>query len=386
MINKPLDEITEADLNELVRAAVAERKTLDYKRDLPTPMNDAAKRELLADISSFANTEGGDLVFGIDERGDVPVDIPGVKIDDPGTLILQYEQIIRDGLSPSLQPRTRAVPVKDRRYVLIIRVGRSPDGPHRVDANSRFYARGTNGKFEMDVNALRNAFRRSKTATEKATAFRLERINALANGDAFAEMVSGPKLVLHCMPLESFRENPAYNLVGLDDVWPMAAKDLNGWGAEINLEGVKIVASGKEHSAYTQIFRNGMIEAVRVGVLSVSHDPKMIPSLVYEKVVVEYLPQCFGILKRLGCPPPVVVGISLIGVRGSKLFVDPQSQMVMGRPNAIDRDVLELPEIVAEDLSAPPSLKPAFDRVWNACGYPESPHFDAAGNWIERRN
>jgi hypothetical protein len=384
MIPKPLEQITEADLNELLIAGVAERTTLDYKRDLPTPMNDAAKRELLADVSSFANTDGGDLVFGIDESGGVPTSIPGVKIDDPDELIRQYEQIIRTGLSASFQPRTRAVPLQSSFHVLIIRVAPSKDRPHRVDANSRFYARGTNGKYELDVNALRNAFIQSSTVTEKATAFRSGRIKALANGEGFAEMLSGPKLVLHCLPLESFRDNPEHKLAGFDDVRPMAANGLSSWGPQINLEGVTIVASGKEDSAYTQIFRNGVIEAVRVGLLSSSQASRIIPSLAYEEAVVNYLPHCFGILKKLGCKPPVMVGISLIGVRGWKLYVNPMTYFAMGSPNAIDRDVLELPEIHAVDLSAPPSLKLAFDRVWNACGYPASPHFDAAGNWIGR--
>ena len=42
MINKPLDQITEADLGDLMKAAVAERKTLDYKQQLPDT-NDAGQ-------------------------------------------------------------------------------------------------------------------------------------------------------------------------------------------------------------------------------------------------------------------------------------------------------------------------------------------------------
>ena len=50
MIPKQLDQVTEADLNDLVDAGVSERKTLDYKQQLPET-NDAGKRELLADVS-----------------------------------------------------------------------------------------------------------------------------------------------------------------------------------------------------------------------------------------------------------------------------------------------------------------------------------------------
>ena len=46
-----------------------------------------------------------------------------------------------------------------------------------------------------------------------------------------------------------------------------------------------------------------------------------------------------------------------------------------------------LPEIVVDDLSTPaePLLKPTLDLVWNACGVPSSPYFDADGKWIGRR-
>jgi hypothetical protein len=119
---------------------------------------------------------------------------------------------------------------------------------------------------------------------------------------------------------------------------------------------------------------------VRVGILRSPRNPSFIPSLSYEQALVEYLPACFKILRDLGCSPPVLVGISLIGVRGLKLAVDPRS-MTGSAP--IDRDVLMLPEIVVEDLSAPvgPLLKPTLDLVWNACGHQSSPYFDAAGNW-----
>jgi hypothetical protein len=113
----------------------------------------------------------------------------------------------------------------------------------------------------------------------------------------------------------------------------------------------------------------------------------MIPSLAYEEALVSYLPHCFEILRTLGCNPPVVVGISLIGVRGQKMALDAQRQLAMGASGAIDRDVLVLPEIFVENLSARADLllKPVLDLVWNACGYDASVYFDQNGNWIGRQ-
>jgi len=72
-----IDEITEADLQNLVNNAVLELKTLDYKRILPGN-SDGEKKEFLADIVSFANSMGGDIIYGISENNNhVPTSLDG---------------------------------------------------------------------------------------------------------------------------------------------------------------------------------------------------------------------------------------------------------------------------------------------------------------------
>jgi hypothetical protein len=43
---------------------VAEGRQLDYKEQLPISSDDD-KREFLGDVTSFANTAGGDLIYGV---------------------------------------------------------------------------------------------------------------------------------------------------------------------------------------------------------------------------------------------------------------------------------------------------------------------------------
>ena len=51
-----LNEIVESDIRELKDAGIQEGKTVEYKRELLGTRDDE-KREFLADVSSFANTE-----------------------------------------------------------------------------------------------------------------------------------------------------------------------------------------------------------------------------------------------------------------------------------------------------------------------------------------
>jgi len=63
-LEKDLQLIQEADLEELIKNKVPEGKTTEYKQVLPGS-SDADKKEFLADVSSFANAAGGHLLYGI---------------------------------------------------------------------------------------------------------------------------------------------------------------------------------------------------------------------------------------------------------------------------------------------------------------------------------
>lgn len=59
--DKPLDDVTEADLDALVVAGSPERRVRDYKAALPGG-TDSERKEFLFDVSSFANAAGGHLI------------------------------------------------------------------------------------------------------------------------------------------------------------------------------------------------------------------------------------------------------------------------------------------------------------------------------------
>ncbi|MEZ5782757.1 MAG: ATP-binding protein, partial [Rhizobiaceae bacterium] len=61
-----LDDVVEADLQELIDSAVPESLTLEFKRDMYAG-NEAGRKEFLKDLSSFTNSSGGHLILGMDE-------------------------------------------------------------------------------------------------------------------------------------------------------------------------------------------------------------------------------------------------------------------------------------------------------------------------------
>ncbi len=83
LFNKPLAEIEENDLQELIDTAVRESKDLDYKESLSVELP-SEKKEFLSDVSSFANAIGGYLIYGVKENKEdsgLPVELCGRCID-----------------------------------------------------------------------------------------------------------------------------------------------------------------------------------------------------------------------------------------------------------------------------------------------------------------
>jgi hypothetical protein len=157
----------------LIAAGAAESRTIEYKRMIYGSAH-ADYSELLADTSSFANTSGGDLVLGMDAANGIPTTImPLAGPLDPE--ILRLEQIVRGGLQPRIANIAfRPVPIQAGGSVLIIRVPRSFNPPHRItrQGSNRFWARSAAGKYEPDVTELRSLFNAAPQLAQRIRDFR----------------------------------------------------------------------------------------------------------------------------------------------------------------------------------------------------------------------
>jgi hypothetical protein len=130
LLDIPLDAIRERDLLRLFEAGAAVSVYIDYKQRT-FGGSEGEHAEFLADVSSFANTAGGDIVVGMAEAKGVPhAFVPFAGDADKETRRL--EEIARSGLEPRIRNlRVRAVPLSAGGHVLIIRVPRSYVPPHQ---------------------------------------------------------------------------------------------------------------------------------------------------------------------------------------------------------------------------------------------------------------
>jgi hypothetical protein len=254
--------------------------------------------------------------------------------------------------------------------------------------SERFWGRNSSGKYPLDVNELRAAFTLSGTVMERIRSFRTDRIIAISNNETPVPMNPGPKMVMHCIPTESFAGQPQYELIPFyKNHARLPAIGNRGYSRRLNLDGL-IVGDGQGAyvgDTYTQLYRNGIIEVVTgPGWVFERDGQKWIASEGYEKQLLDYLPTCFRVLKEIEASTPVIVSLTLTNARG--LGMANQRSFPLTYIFPIDKWTLALPETLVQDFSMEPVkiLKPMFDFIWNACGYEASMNFDKEGRWVGR--
>lgn len=286
MIPKPLDTIVAADLQALADTGAPESRVLEFKRELQVSSRDQ-RVDFLADVSSFANAAGGDIVYGIDASGGMATEVLGFALADPDATVRLLDQLIQNGLQPRLPGvGIRPVPLSEGRFALVVRVQQSWVKPHRVtlDGHDKFYARSSAGRRALDVGELRVAFLQSETLAERIRNFRAGRLAAILAGDTPVPFATGPLMVLHLIALTAISDATPFvvaeRLPMLRNVRPLGS---DSWSHQINLDGVVLYEpyeAGRPSGAYTQVFRTGMVEATQAfQVGGQIRDKFVIPSL-----------------------------------------------------------------------------------------------------------
>ena len=73
---------SERYLNQLIRDQVQESLHLDYKKTDSLDNTEKNKKEISKDVSAFANSDGGIIIYGIVEKKHLPEQIEGRKTEE----------------------------------------------------------------------------------------------------------------------------------------------------------------------------------------------------------------------------------------------------------------------------------------------------------------
>ena len=383
------ENIGEPDIQELLSGGVPEGLRIEYKREIYGG-SDADKKEALKDISALANADGGHLVIGVECQNGLPTAVLGIEVPDPDEVILRLEQLARSGIEPRIIGlRTKAIVLANGRHCFVMRISKSWAAPHRVSAygSNRYWVRNSSGVHEASVEELRSMFLAGATALQRMREFRDERVQYVCSGVGSRPLTGNGRLFIHIFPFSSFIGNSTVDLREVhqhDQVFrPLGS---SGGGSRFNLDGFINERSGEQNNGYTQVFRNGAIEATKSGIVSNRDSRRLISGVGTEKQFFEVVPKYIDGLRTLNIPAPLCLMITLEGVNGAAYAV--RSNQWDDEEPPLSRDKIELPECIVDEYgdygSYCRALRPAFDALWNASGYVEAQTFNAAGEWIGR--
>ncbi len=82
---------------------------------------------------------------------------------------------------------------------------------------------------------------------------------------------------------------------------------------------------------------------------------------------------------------PLALLVSFVAIKGWRMGMPPG--YVTNPLDIFDRDPLFIPEIVVERFEqlTVTVARPLIDAIWNAAGWPGSPHYDPQGDWGSNR-
>ena len=267
-------ECTEQDLQELLgNSAYRENEHIDYKEAFTIssyPKGDSRRdksiAELRSDVCSFANTDGGYLIFGIQEDGEgVAKELIGIPVENKDKFELELNNWLQSIMPRIPNYKIKFIPLSNGQYVIILSIVHDFFAPyiHLVgDKDYRIYKRVGNSKKTITYSELKNMFTQSISLEREIDRIRKERQESfIPEGRCFSYSF----MLLHIFP-ETFMDS-SYNLplIVLErkgTAFKNVFDDFQcGYMSFPTVEGIRF--SGYQIDATCQLFNNGVAEAER---------------------------------------------------------------------------------------------------------------------------
>jgi hypothetical protein len=221
--------------------------------------------------------------------------------------------------------------------------------------------------------------RQSQSLKEQIEAFRKNRVEAIGRNECPVVLSSHRRMVFHFIPEAAFLgfEVKPQDLVYYI-LWMPILHPVGGQTYEYNSDGIVTYDrdAGIPTSGYVQLYRNGIVE-------SVVHEPTFFHPKDqakqtrlfdhgYFREIPPMLKNYFELFEKLEVPPPIWFYMSFIGLDGCQVY---SNDFLRSRPKPIREKTLLMPGQEIEDFGADIKglIKPGFDKLWNAGGYPNCP-------------
>ncbi|MCG8085509.1 MAG: ATP-binding protein [Candidatus Thiodiazotropha taylori] len=127
------------EVNDLIKNRVQESLHLDYKSS--SAIDDGKRKEIAKDVSAFANSDGGILIYAVEESGHLPTNIDS-GVDHEKYSREWLEHVLDSNISPKIDGVIiKQIPLNDLRSLFVISIPKSMRGPHQDRNTKRYYKR-----------------------------------------------------------------------------------------------------------------------------------------------------------------------------------------------------------------------------------------------------
>jgi hypothetical protein len=168
-------EITEYsidDITALIANEAEESVHLDFKAAGSLSKKDERKKmEIAKDVSAFANSDGGIIVYGIEEQNHKAYAISYI---DGNTYTKEWlEQVIQDNIQRKIEG-LQIFPIRDKgdisKTIYVVKIPRSSNTPH-MSADKCYYKRNNFRSVKMEEYEVRDLFYREATPNLKIAGY-----------------------------------------------------------------------------------------------------------------------------------------------------------------------------------------------------------------------
>ena len=388
IFQKNFDSIINADIQNLIDIKYKERLRMEYKKEMYVT-RDKERKEMLRDISAFANAFGGYLIIGIE------ADKQGIPIGKFNVINAENE---RDRIEKScwsnIEPhipglKCKTIEMDTRENIVLVFIPRSLKKPHMINFKqlNQFWIRHNDKKLPMSVEEIRGACLSVENIWKDVKQFLDEREIELRQ-----QITQRGGIVIGCVPalireefidirdskIKEFLIDPP-NQAGIFTLSFKEGSNIFTY-PEPTLFGLRI---GRGDFKEVQLFRNGYFELRLDSTLVYQGDKARGVYLNSDGLIgytVNYFRALSYLVEQFGIESNLVGFISLYNIGRIILrskFVNQRTGLPWYPEKKLEKvDHLLIPAKQIVSFDNPDAVAKLFlERIWNAFGFEEVPFF-----------
>ncbi len=356
------DITTINDINELIKNKQIEDDKIDYKLFL-----DVKKEDFLNDICAFANTHGGWLIYGVDEKNGIPQSTQPIEIKDKDT----YKQTINNRITSKIEPYVKyevslieSNKNEPDKFIVVIKINESMKKPIRVRGGV-FYGRMSGQNYHLSLEEIENMIKDNNIKKDEIKDYLDNRLKNFKNN--FHNGV-----LIDIIPVDYFNNKEKLSIKELKiENFPEIYSQPRHL-PKCNIDG-KYVQGDRMRGEF---FKNGVVEISDSEFFN-KDERDNIPYITLENGILNFIRKVIDIYKNNKIKSRVIVSIRFVNTREFKI----PSQYLFFNNEEIEKDEIIFDNIIIDDLNKISTeensidiekiLKPVLDIYWNACGKEE---------------